>query len=725
MQITSAHVTIFSNYDRVEPHLDEIRKTADAQTLELGFLPHSVYSEAAQQEHLLVAVASQANKSIYLGHLMYGFVFPNARIFQTFVRADVRGVGVGRKLVEALVSRAERSQFMNIIASVADDLGANQFWQKLGFNVVRTKPGKGNQGRIINVRLKELTTPTLFDPVGGFAGDEQTEKLFVEKFSGPSPIYAIDLNVLFDVTKRRSNARLAGKIIQAGFKNLVRLAVTKEFIRELERSTSNFPADPILELANNLPVLTEPSKQALDKGTLELAPLVFPERHRKGSLTEQDLSDLSHLFIASHNKARGFVTSEKAILGARKNILQKLGLEVVGASEFAHMVDSGNYEKSPPIQVNSCGANVSARVVQNEDDPGVQSLFQLTRAEEKLTAAAFRSALGETKNRVLVECEGQPIALGTWETSSQIKPQLDASIIADEDQGAVELAIEHLLDLMMKESLRHSSNLIRLSFPPGHIASARLAIRYGFRPDRPGSSSRANYHKLCVGRIVDAKSWGEMRTLLERISGLVLPLDIPKYSSPNQPIKVRTHEGKPVLISLLELEGILRPVLFFLPDRPGALIPIERAFAEDLLGGHPQASLLVGPEAGLLTEKVYFSAKRNLKLLPGGTPILFYESGKHNGRACVSACARVVRSELVWKKHVGAVHSRRGVLDAHLLEKISNKSSLTATTFDNIFCFPVPVPLRLLREFKLLNLISTRPVSHELMKKILREGKLI
>jgi GNAT superfamily N-acetyltransferase len=130
-------VGILSRPEDVGAFVEQVQTASDAERDSLGFLPDQVYKAAADQGELLVAVVQEGKESIYTGHLLYGGVFPQARIFQVFTAPQFRLNGIGRRLVEAIVRRAESLQFMSVLANVADNLAANHFWERLSFEVVR------------------------------------------------------------------------------------------------------------------------------------------------------------------------------------------------------------------------------------------------------------------------------------------------------------------------------------------------------------------------------------------------------------------------------------------------------------------------------------------------------------------------------------------------------------------------------------------------------------
>src|ERR1700688_4324514 len=206
---------------------------------------------------------------------------------------------------------------------------------------------------------------------------------------------------------------------------------------------------------------------------------------------------------------------------------------------------------------------------------------------------------------------------------------------------------------------------------------------------------------------------------------LHLPESIPDYQVANHTIAVRIASGSTINVPLQELETFLSPCVFFLPGRSGAIVPIRRIYAADLVGGSSQLSLLASPEAVLLRERVYFSSPRTATVLTNATPILFYESARTGGRARVTAAARIGRVEVVARDGANRELFRRGVLDGKALKKICLVDTVVATTIDNIVIFKKPVPLQRLRQLGAVdgaNLVTARALTPDQLVKIVEEG---
>src|ERR1700723_296593 len=718
-------VSILSEPEVVADYVDQARTASDTDKNSLGFLPERAYKEAADQGKLLIAVIREGNASAYAGHLLHGGVFPQARIFQIFPLPQFRRKGIGRRLVEAIVRRAESLQFMSVVAKVADDFPANRFWENLSFEVVRTRAGGRTTGRQINVRVRELDSPRLFGLARAPVQSSPLDLKLTSRLFDVSPIYVLDLNILYDLVKRRANVEDVGRIVRASFNNLVRLAVTEEFIKELERTSAPAPTDPILELALRLPRLTAPQPQHLNQIVVELGTVLFPTETSTGTLRSQDQSDLVHLATAIHHKASGFVTAEKAILRGRAVLQSKYALDVVGASEFADTVEPSESIDTVEVQALSAGQVLQGRPAHENDMPQVEVFLGRMKCPQQLMQDATRNDPGRPHRRVLVARSGEIVGFGSWAIPLAVRPLVRAFVCVDEDHAAVGLAADFLLDSISRESFSDYPTQLSLRLLPGHVTTKRIAIAHGFRPSAHASSDSTEFQKIALGRGVTSKNWACVSQQLKKGMGLELPQSIPSYHSLEQTILIKGQMGETVNLPLEQIESLFSPTLFCLPGRSGAIVPIRRVYAADLIGGAKQLSLLASPEAVLLRERVYFSHPRTGGVLTKGIPILFYESARKGGSASVTAAARVGRAELVSKDGANQELLRRGGLRRKILKNICLADTVVATTIDNIMVFRNPVGLQRLRQLTAIdgaNLVTARPLRAEQLIQIIDEG---
>lgn len=714
-------LVIKANPSDVAPFIDTVRTHADRERDALGFLPSAVYDDAASRGNLLVALIPTGASTEYAGHLLFGGTFPHARVFQVFICQQFRNRGVARELIEYLVNLLERYGYLSVAATVADDLVANGFWEKLGFLVARQKPGGVSRKRLLNIRIRQLNSPNLFQPQ---LPSTVSDLGLVERLGTHTAVYAIDLNVFWDVVKRRPRSEYAADVIGAAFNRLIQIVVAQEFITELQRTTTRSDlGDPALEFALQFPTLPQPDGTVLQQLQNELGGLIFPGRSNNGTLTPQDQSDLVHLATAIHHGVTGFVTSDDALLGVRDFIYKKHGISVLHVREFAALV------KSAEVSVPPLAAQLSSDTLRIWDSISADSVAIKKFLDDCAAPTAFRDdfvakvLVTPTRKRMIVTSESDIVCLAAWDAGAGLQNHAHVNLVANEDNPAAEAAIDCILGIICTQASCTRPVLMQLCLPQGHVIARKIATAHGFRPN--DSSTKGDLQKICVGRPIHVDNWAKMQTIFHHYSGIDFPDALPAFTAYDQEVPFRTKQGISRNVKLSDLEKLLSPTLIILPDRSGNIVPIRRIFADQLLGASRQLSLLPKREASLFSERIYFSASRNANLFKAGMPLLFYESGRTGGSASVTACARVVQTTVLKKIDISAHLLRHGVLESDDLKQLTANDSMCVTNFDNIMHLENPVPLDRLRELGCVdasNLVCPRPISGQQIVSVLREG---
>jgi hypothetical protein len=240
-----------------------------------------------------------------------------------------------------------------------------------------------------------------------------------------------------------------------------------------------------------------------------------------------------------------------------------------------------------------------------------------------------------------------------------------------------------------------------------------------------GAAQGKNLVKFMLGELVTPSNWATCHAALIQKGGPRLPQQAPAYSHADQQIVFHTPDGNRTHVALDRLESLLAPTLFCLPGRPAVLTPVQRRFAEPLLGHSQQASLLPQGSASQFADRLYFSKASTLKHFKRGSLIFFYESGKGKGGKQVVAVARVREAYLKPCDALDVSDLQQSALTKTSMKEIGRSAVKTVTVFDNIFPLPNPVGLAVLKKLgcgKPNDLITTHPISEEQVIAILNEG---
>jgi GNAT superfamily N-acetyltransferase len=615
----------------VLPYVGLVRRSADLERDALGFLPDAAYETAASSGRLFVASRAEHGGAKFLGHLLFGGSFPHIRVHQLHVIPEARNLGVARSLMNSLTAFAEQRGYMDMTARVASDLHANAVWEKLGFATVRTQVGGAARNRTINVRVRILNTPTLF----GYPNGEPVSGLptLGRRVSGYTPVYAIDLNVFFDVVKRRPRVEHASQVIGAALDNVIRLVVAEEFAVELRRSFKPNAPDPVYEFALQLPTIPPPEAGPLSGLTTELAKAVFPQRAASGALSIQDNSDLIHLATAIHHSASGFVTAENALLAAADKIEASHGIKVIHVERFAQLL-KGSKRRIMAIDSRFAGRELRLSELTDSLRADLSAMIERIRFSDDLRQHILAHGVRSSHNRsIAVSFNGSLVCAALWSRSSRLDQVFSATIVSNEDQPAIESALDALLLAVSEEAVVNGPVLIDLTVPRAHTITREMALAVGFNEKEVASSSAGCYQRLAIGSVVTEQSWSSISAQIAARTGNKFPSTLPVFKSVDTKVSFTSHDGTAHQISIEDLETALSPTLLCPSSRKYILLPIRRVFADHLLNTSLQISLLPTNAAALFHERVYYSASRNSKLFTSGSVLVFYESGRGRGRS--------------------------------------------------------------------------------------------
>lgn len=707
------------------PYIEIVQAEADKEKKALGFLAAKAYENAAHSEKIIVAVSGENNE--YAGHVFYGGVFPNARIFQTLVKKEFRKMGLAASMIGHLVSHLEKQSFSAISAKVATDLVvANAVYESLGFHTITTIKGGATTGRILNLRCRELNSPSLFR--WGNTPTISTHLALPIRSSVHTPQYMIDLNVVFDSAKKRARGKAANTLFKAGFQNIVRIAISEELINELERTAYDKKDDPILEMVRNFWTLAVPSKQKQTVILKALAPIVFPERNRNNKLTVQDKSDLIHLATAIENKVAGFITSEKKILAAGDELRSKYQLDVISLFELKDLVDD------VPIPVSRSKRPFIASGLRTEVISPLEALKSVKMAEQQLkiissTLPTQKELLNEKLKAIIIFDESnKSVAFSWWTVCIGPIPNNRAYMCIDENSEQTENLIDHICDHIVRDTSQRDPSLVRLILGNATPETQSCVETNGFRPTGQTDPAGLIFQKICVGDALHKDNWQKLRLKISQLTnGLQLPLSMPLITNENRLIELSGAGGEEFSVDLDDFEVLLSPTLLHSPDISGVIVPIMKSYADDIFGiKTDQYSLLDAPEAVLKRERVYFCTPNASKVLEPGKLVFFYESGRQKGgRKSIIAAARITQTNVVTIDNMEENLLKRGVIDRKMLSKISQSGEKTVMFFNNILPFKTLIPFARLNELGCDNgskFVTAKSISAKQSQELLEQG---
>lgn len=710
--------TILTRYSEVAAFVGATTKGADSDKEALGFFPAPVFEEFARKDQLFVAAMRVGDQLDYAGHLLFSAHPPTAHVRQIFVLERHRRHGLGARLLDELKKHLTELQFISVRARVREDLvRANDFWGNQGFYTQRITPGGSSRKRMIVVRSHELSTPQLF----ASSGISQSNPLGL-RFASPneSPLYLLDLNVLFDLGRRRVRHEDVVAVFRAERMQACQLAISSEIDAELLRTATPGKTDPMVDLASILPKFDRPAEAELKKLECELGPLVFPQRHQAGTLTANDLSDLRHLATAISHGLRGLITSDVSVLNAAIALRDRFAIEVLSPAAFT-------LDDEIKVGVGAHGTMPNSVLIIEELQSGVEgevrTLLSGLDVGRGAQAAEWAAVNGNDRicHRYVVRAGSQIVSYLVWPNALLGAP-VDARLAIDEKSPAAADAAR----LMLKHLTEHATPMgvfkIRLRFPSRQVVVREVAAALGFAKS---SDSQAELQKVALNGIVTTGNWIAYRDALLAACDVRLPDQPPVFRNVDQQIEIHGADGNRVHLTLLTLESHLSPALLCLPGRVATLTPLRREYAEHLLGHLPQGSLLPDARAQLFSQRHFINGSQARTAFFRGGLIAFYESGKGKGLGAVVAVARVVHSYQREEAAFSRDDFDPSVLDSEQLSSIGKSRIRTVTVFDNLQILPRPVPLSVLQRLgcgAANQLITSRRLSNDQIQGILLEG---
>lgn len=720
---------ILKIFDDLEPYIEAVCIAADKNTKSLGFLPRPAYSDHALQGRLWVCV--QTTGGAYAGHLIFGGKLPTLNVLQLYVEDCFRNAGIAKQLLRELEIYGEEHGCLSIAARVAADLEANRFWEHQGFMLYRQVDGGQTTGRRINVRVKNLDVPSLFYP-SEFPSETQHRDLKVNANTTlTSSTYAIDLNVLLDLTKDRKNAGDVRRLLSYSLYGSRQICVTSELVGELEKQTHKFPhGDPLLELTKGLPILPSVSANVLEPTIGLLSPIIFPERHHQHKLRVNDIADLKHIALCIHHKIAGFITSDAALLRSSEMLFQSFGIEVLSPSDVVASYKSFSEEEADPLSVLHDGAPLTIAKFEEATRADVEKFlerFGVSECDHRQMLAS--GVVGRERTRWVAKAGELIVGYASWGGDEERKLR-NIFLVVDEQRSVAQQLIDHFLEKAASSLPESKLVLLVLHTMLGSDLTRRTAIDRGFR--RVGIINDAvsvnDLVKPSFKGLVTKSSWNTFRASLSSLTDVLLPERMPTMAEFLFTGAVAKSKANPgiVKLPLFECETLFSPAVFVCDGRDGAIVPIKRHYFERLMpDSTPQTSWLPGNEALLHVEKAYFRASRNAKRVQRGDLLFFYVSGKIGGQEIVGH-GRVTSSGVMSADSAAITLKRQGALeDQDLTDIADDQGNVHAITFDNFLYFKKPVPFQYLKRKNLIsraNLITVERISSGAVVDLIAEG---
>jgi len=704
---------ILKNYEKVKCFVAKVQSHADQHKKSFGFLPASAYEELALKGQLWV-IATKCRTDV-AGYLLFGGVYPSLRITQLFTNPQHQRLGIGTQLIGGLIEHARDNGYLSISARVASDLPANKFYEKVGFKISKQIDGSKAKGRIINIRSYQFPTNSLLVETNE---EDHTDLRYLEKPTLSTPIYALDLNPLFDVTENREGSSEAKIILQRGFSGLCQICVTPEFKKELSRHSHKFEKDPILQIAQAIPTCQSASKEQIETLNCELRDIIFPKRSLKGKKANNDNSDLTHLSYCIAARLAGFITREKAILKNSQIIFEKYRIKIISPEEIK---SEDNNQSAINFSTGNGDIIVSMEPLsQHNQVQAYTALIDLGVADELAQELTTNSIPEDNIVKLIIKANNTPIGFTSWNKPDKLNNIVTLHFYIDENTPNVTQAIDHILEKSSKDTKLNESARIDLFIHKQQDITRDTASKRGFISSQSSSLSKIVHHGF-----LDEHNWNKFKMDFEVLSGYLLQDKIPNQATlENTGILIQNPNSlfkNP--LSLFDFETLISPAFLLYKDRECLLIPIQEQYANRLLGNvRHQKSLFPSNEESLLIERAYFRACGRENYFVRGRLVMFYVSGSNSIKEIIGL-ARITSSNIITPEDAKIQFIRQGVLSSNEISLLAKDNNcLHAFTFDNFMHLPKRMTHRKARDINAIspaNLVTVEKLSYEKFKEVI------
>ena len=716
--------SILKRPEEVNAYVERVRQLADDHRDEFTFLPKDAYANAAERGNLWVVIDTMSLD--FRGYLLLGGQHPRMKVFQICIRRDHRLSGIARMLILELIRYSTERDYLNITVRVSSRLHANKFWQQSGFHII--KQMKEASGTTINLYSLNLDVPSLFsdDDSTRSSLDHAALQIDPRRPMLHTPSYVIDLNVFFDAKESRDDGH-AAQIIALSLEHTIRLWVTPEFVKELDRASRDHKNDPVLTFAKKLPTLSHVPSDRLQSIITDLRHVLPPTPTDPHRWRTNDISDQIHLASSIYHKAFGFITRDSAILRNFKRLSDRFGLQVLSPSEVVGAFDLNDdksiHSPTPILE----GRDIRVLNIDDSISTNVDRFLRCYDTQEH-GLSWWRSAMTRDilPAPMVVSSAKQVVGIGLWSGVGRSRSDAVLHLLVDDFHHDADRAIDHILSVSANIGEFDRVWRFNLKIPRKQIRTRETALKRGFHPQRGiDNDDKIEFTRVVVKRAIVSGYWPRLVSRFRDETGLSLADSMPNYRELiNTGIVLSRDSIKTWTMRLFDFETFLSPGLLIAPHRGAVIVPIKQAYAEELLPEVSNQGLLVSQhDAAFWLERAYFLRAGRHTLLRRGRLVVFYIS--HPLSQAV-AIARVTYSETLTKSQAMLRLTRQGVLSEDEIDQQANdRNEITAFTFDNLVRFPQVVDYSRLKEMGCVsgaNLVTAEKISDVALGRIVREA---
>jgi GNAT superfamily N-acetyltransferase len=648
------HVQIVKGTD--SPVLNQVVALGDRASKTVGFLPASVFEQAAHDGKLLVALEGEQ----VIGYAYFSLPRQEVRLVHLCVDPPMQRHGVARRLVQELSNRYQDRE--GIVLKCREDYPVNNMWPKLGFYQIRKVRGRGLIPSTLVVWFRDHGLPNLFS---------------ARETDAPLRV-ALDLNVFLDLqsAQPRPGARESKALIADWLAGQVELEIVPELIREINSLPGGSEREQQLVAASRYQLLPVSASTA-EKLAHRLIDHVHEHAGVDLALDPSDRSDVQHIAEAATAGLRYFVTRDEGLINRISDAAVKVcGIRILRPADvIVHLDELTRAQLYRPAELlhteyalAAVGSGREQEMLAFLDEAGGERKSTFLHRMREIAATTPR-----WERRVIRDPGGAAVAVYAMgrEESTLVVPVLRVK----PGHRLSDTIARQVLFLLRQECRAQGLRLVRLTDPHLPQMVRLAAVDDGF----------FDHDTDLVAFVIDVCApTATVDAVLAEVAA-TMPMPLPPL--PPQPSAVLAAA----------LERRLWPAKLVDSGLSSFLMPIYPSWSSELFA--IPRSLFPRPDLlGISREHVYYRSPRSCgETAPAR--LLWYVTNHHrDGMKAVVACSRL---EEIVVDDPHTLHRRfrhLGVWQQQQVEGRARNGRARALRFVDTEVFPRPVALDRLRE---------------------------
>ena len=189
------------------------------------------------------------------------------------------------------------------------------------------------------------------------------------------------------------------------------------------------------------------------------------------------MSYIRNLATAIFHKIAGFITSEKALLRAHEHLQSEYGLDVLGVSDFADAMSSGNDEHVLDQVARTSETELSSSPLSDSKLKDVRSFLTYQHVPpQAIENALSRGDYLWPHNHIIVSGKAGIISFASWSFAQNPRKMANVFLCANEILPAAKTAIDHTLNQICIGVSSGALTRICLDILPGHPVTRKIAL---------------------------------------------------------------------------------------------------------------------------------------------------------------------------------------------------------------------------------------------------------